>query len=152
MQAAATVEMAQTHVENPEVIYNTLTGDSTFMNLVGTRVFKANNTQLDAISIVTPGADLPAVKSISGLEVIIHDVSNLDRRFYLTNDNNFTTTWKVFLLAWPGATGATLNSAARRIMEIFSNATTIETVPLQDGLGAVAQVLALIPSDSIILD
>ena len=37
-------------------------------------------------------------------------------------------------------------------MELFSNATTLETNPVPSGLGAMAQLLVLIPSDSIILN
>lgn len=142
--------MTQQHASSVEVIYETLTGDEVFMALVGKRVFKTANTEINAISILTPGADLPPIKSTTGLEVIIHDISDLSRRDYITNDIDITVTWRVFLLAWPGATGATLNSAARRIMELFSKASTIETVPTADGLGSIAQVLVLIPSDSVV--
>jgi hypothetical protein len=143
--------VAQQHVDTPEVIYETLTGDEAFIDLVGTITFQAGNTALNAISIVTPGADLPSPKSITGLEVIIHDVSDLERRQYIGSEVDITTTWKVFLLAWPGANGATLNAAARRIMELFSQASTIETTPTPTGLGAIAQLLVLIPSDSAII-
>jgi hypothetical protein len=143
--------MPQQHVDTPEVIYDTLVADATFMALVGSRVFKNADTVLDAISIVTPGAPLPAIKSQAGLEVVIHDITDFQRREYITEDRDFVTTWKVFLLAWEGATGATMNSAARRIMELFSKATTIETNAAPSGLGAIAQLLALVPSDSAIL-
>lgn len=142
--------MAQTKASSPEVIYDTLTSDEDFMSLVGQCIFEAENTELDSISIVTPGAPLPKIKSISGLEVVIHDISDLKRRNYITGDLDITTTWKVFLLAWPPANGSTMNEAARRIMEIFSNATTIETVPTPTGVGAIAQLLVLIPSDSVV--
>lgn len=140
--------MPQQHVDTPEIIYDTLVADTTFMALVGTTVFKNANTELDSISILTPGASLPAIKSQSGLEVIIHDVNELTRRDYITGEYDVVTTWKVFLLAWPSANGATLNSAARRIMELFRGASTIETNPVPSSLGAIAQLLTLIPSDS----
>ena len=143
--------MSQEHVPNPEAIYDTLTSDTTFMAMVGSRVFKASNTQLDAISIVTPGATLPDLKSTTGLEVVIHDISDLSRREYITTDFDIVTVWRVFLLAWPGADGSTLNNAAKRIMQRFSKAITIETSPTPDGLGSIAQMLALIPSDSLIV-
>jgi len=143
--------MPQQHVENPELIYDTLTEDEDFMALVGTRIFKVSDTELDAISIVTPGESLPAIKAQTGLEVIIHDISMLSRREYITEDHDITTVWKVFLLAWPGANGSTLNDAARRIMQLFSKASTLETNPTASGLGAIAQLLVLIPSDSVIL-
>ena len=143
--------MAQQHASSPEVIYDTLTGDMTFMALVGTRTFQAGNTTVDAISIMSPGEKLPSLKATNGLEVIIHDVSQLTRREYVTDEIDITTVWKVYLLAWPGANGVTLNSAATRIMQLFSKATTIETMPTPDGLGATAQLLAFIPSDSVII-
>lgn len=142
--------MAQQHVDTPEIIYNTLTNDTAFMALVGKRIFKSANTELGAISILTPGAPLPAIKTQSGLEVVIHDISALERRDYITDSHDVITTWKVFLLAWPGANGATMNSAARRIMELFSKASTLETNPAPSGLGAIAQLLVLIPSDSVV--
>ena len=142
--------MAQQHADSPSIIYQVLTEDVEFMDLVGTRVFKANNTEINAISITTPGEHLPVMKSQQGLEVIIHDVSQLERREYITNDIDITTTWKVFLIAWQGANGVTLSSAAKRIMELFSKATTLETNPTPTGLGALAQLLVLIPSDSVV--
>lgn len=143
--------MAQDKASSPEAIYDALVADDTFMSFVGQRIFEAGSTVLDAISIVTPGAELPKTKKITGLEVVIHDVSNLGRRNYITGDLDITTTWKVYLLAWPPANGATMNDAARRIMERFSKATTIETVPTPDGLGSTIQLLVLIPSDSVIV-
>jgi capsule polysaccharide modification protein KpsS len=141
--------MAQQRADSPETIYQILSADVDLMQLVGQVVF-VDGTTLDAISITSPGASLPNVKSTTGLEVIIHDVSDLGRREYITDDIDITTTWKVFLVAWPGADGSTLNNAARRIMEMFSKATTIETAPTPQGLGAMVQLLVLIPSDSVV--
>jgi hypothetical protein len=142
--------LTQQHADTPEVIYDTLVADATFMALVGSRLFKGASTALDAISIITPGAPLAAIKSQTGLEVVIHDISDLRRKDYITEDLNVLTTWKVFLLAWEGADGATMNAAARRIMELFSKASTIETNAAPSGLGAIAQLLVLIPSDSVV--
>ena len=143
--------MTQQHANTPETIYETLINDTEFMSFVGKRKFEIGNTELDAISIITPGEKLPKVKSTTGLEVVIHDISNLSRRNYITVDTNITTTWKIFLLAWQGANGTTLSGAATRIMELFSKATTIETNPTPSGLGAMAQLLVLVPSDSVVL-
>lgn len=142
--------MPQQHATSPEVIYDTLTDDAVFMEQVGSRTFRTGDAVLDAISIVTPGEDLPAATKVSGLEVIIHDVSDLGRRDYITNSSDITTTWRVFLVAWPEANGTTLNNAARRMMELFSKAETIETNPTPTGLGAMAQLLVLVPSDSVV--
>jgi hypothetical protein len=144
--------MAQQHVDTPEIIYDTLTSDSVFIDLVGTRTFKAGSTQLDAISILTPGESLPAIKSQQGLEVIIHDVTELGRQDFISDPHNIKTIWKVFLLAWPDANGETLRSAATRIMELFTGSTTIETNPVPSGLGAIAQLLVLIPSEGAVGD
>ena len=143
--------MAQQHAESPEVIYGALVADQTFMDLVGTTTFASGNTTLDAISIVTPGADLPTPTSTTGMEVVIHDIADLGRREYITSDVDITTAWKVFLLAWPGADGGTLNAAGRRMMQLFSKATTIETNPTPSGLGAIVQLLVLVPSDSVVV-
>lgn len=143
--------MAQQHVDSPEIIYETLTSDETFMDLVGKRIFKGSSTQLDAISITTPGENLPPIQEQTGLEVVIHDISQLNRNQYITDEIDITTIWKVFLLAWPGSNGSTLNNAARRIMELFTNATTLETNPTPAGLGSIAQLLVLIPSSSVAL-
>jgi hypothetical protein len=142
--------MAQAHADSPEVIYNALINDNSFMDLVGDWTFEVNNTTLNAISIITPGDKLPELKKVSGLEVMIHDVVNFGRRSYLTGDDDTVMKWKVYLMAWPPANGGTLSAAATRMMEMFSGATTIETAPAPEGIGVIAQVLVMIPSDSII--
>jgi hypothetical protein len=143
--------VVQQRAVSPEVIYQTLAADTVFMELVGSTTFVSGGVTLDAMSIVTPGAELPKISAHEGLEVVIHDVADLSRREYITDEVDITTTWKVFLLAWPNANGKTMNDAARRIMYRFSKATTIETNPVPSGLGAIAQVLVLIPSDSVII-
>lgn len=143
--------MPQQHATSPQVVYDKLAGDATFMALVGTRKFETGDTVLNAISIVSPGEKLPTLKSISGLEVVIHDVANFGRRSYLTGDDDITTSWRVYLMAWPPANGGTLTSAATRIMQLFSGATTINTAATPEGLGVIAQVLVLIPSDSVVI-
>lgn len=142
--------MPQQRATTPEVIYETLTDDATFMALVGNVKFKQATAAIDAISIVTPGQPMPDVESIQGLEVVIHDIAKLERKNYVTDDFNVLPSWKVFLLAWPGANGTTLNSAATRMMELFSNATTIETGAVPVGLGAMAQLLVMVPSTSVV--
>ena len=143
--------MAQQRATSPETIYEVLTDDATFMQLVGQVQFARATSRLPAVSIVTPGATLPEIQSIQGLEVVIHDVANLGRREYIGNEVDITTNWKVFLLAWQGTEPGDLNAAARHIMSRFSKATTIETSPAPQGLGAIAQLLVLVPSDSVII-
>lgn len=143
--------MAQNFATSPQVIYDTLTGDAEFMGYLGEYVFVANNTTLPSITIATPGADLPSLESQSGLEVIIHDAADFDRRNFLTDDSDLRATWKLFLIVREPATGTTMTNAVKRIMEIFGFATSIETVAATDGLKALAQTMVMIPSDSPIL-
>lgn len=143
--------MPQNFATSPKVIYDALTGDTQFMDLVGSYTFTKDSTVLDAITITTPGADLPQLKSVSGLEVIIHDSGDTSNRKYLTDPTEAIITWKLFLIVWPNATGETMTNAAKRIIEIFGHATTIETVATTDGLGSLVQTMVLIPSDSPIL-
>jgi hypothetical protein len=142
--------LPQSHPTTPTAIYDTLLADATFMALVGTRTFEAGNTTLPALSVHTPGADLPKTSSISGLEVLIHDVVPQRRRNYLTGPADITFQWKVYLLAWPPANGSTMTAATTRVLELFSNAESIEVGPTPTGLGSIAQSLILISSDSAI--
>jgi hypothetical protein len=143
--------MGQQHVDTPEVIYETLVDDTEFMSFVGQVTYKDGSTTLDAISIVTPGAPLPAVQSIQGLEVVIHDLTGLSRREYIGDEVDITKQWRVYLLAWDGANGSTIMSAATRAMHLFSKATLIEVSPTPEGIGAIVQSLLLIPSDSVVI-
>jgi hypothetical protein len=144
--------VAQSRANSPEAIYAALTGDTAFMALVGDRTFSGNTTSTKAISIVTPGAPLPALKSQVGLEVVIHDSGTITRKDYLTNSPDTMVMWQVFLIAWPPASGATMTDAARRAMEIFGGATAIQTVPTPEGLNSLVQTLINIPEGSAILD
>lgn len=105
---------------------------------------------LPSISVQSPGSDMPGINKITGLECIIHDTANLRRRqFY--GSTNVETDWKVFLICWEPANGSLMLAASTRLMEIFSGSTTMETVAVADGLGALVQSMALIPSDMPII-
>ena len=141
--------MAQTFPDSPEVIYNTLVGDATFMANIGTYTFLGGDTD-NAISIQTPGRDMPNLKSVAGVECVIHDVSDV-RRMDFYNSTNIEQTWKMFLICWEPAIGSDLNNAVIRASEIFGGATSFETVATADGVGAMVQTMVLIPSDRPIL-
>lgn len=143
--------MSQSFANSPEVIFNALTGDTTFSSYIGTYTFVEGNTQVDSISIVTPGQDLPQLKSQTGLEVVIHDAGDVTRNDWLTDVSEAVITWKVFLIVWPPATGSTMSLAAKRMIEMFSKATAIETLATSQGLGSLVQTMVTIPSDSVIL-
>ena len=141
--------MTQTFPETPEVIYATLAADSTFTDLLGEYVFVGGQTD-QAMSIQSPGGDMPGINRITGLECVIHDAADLRRRqFY--GSTNIETTWRVFLICWEPANGSTMVAAASRALEIFGGSTAIETVAVADGLGALVQTMIQIPSDMPIL-
>lgn len=141
--------MAQTFPENPEVIYATLAADTTFTDLLGEYIFIGGQAS-QAMSIQSPGGDIPGINKITGLECIIHDAADLRRRqFY--GSTNIETTWRVFLICWEPSNGDTMVAAATRVMEIFGGSTAVETVAVADGLGAKVQTMVQIPSDMPIL-
>jgi hypothetical protein len=149
--------VAQTRVDSPESIYNALTSDIEFTSYIGEYLFKGNVAPIDSISIITPGQILPELQSQSGLEVVIHDIGIVTRRDYLTEQaQGWSTveslvTYQVFLIVWPGATGTTMTNAARRMIEMFSGATSIQTVPTPNELTTLVQTQILIPENSTIL-
>ena len=142
--------MAQSFAETPEIIYSTLTGDATFMAQVGECVFESGQT-LPSIQILSPGEDIPSVKSQSGLEVIIQDIGDVNTRKYLTSDPDLLITWKVFLIVWEGSNGSTAMAAVKRLIELFPLATTIQTVANDSVLGSTFQLQARIPRDCPIM-
>ena len=138
--------MAQTFATTPQTIYNVLANDTTFSNYLGTYTF-TNNATNDSIVILTPGVQLPQLKSQVGLECIIHDSGDITRKDYVNDSSEFLTTWKLFLIVWDGATGSTLDAAAKRIMHLFYGSTSIETLAVAEGLGARVQTMIMIPED-----
>lgn len=136
--------MAQTFATTPEIIYNVLSGDTVFSGLLGTYTFTGGETT-DSICILTPGQQLPLLKSQTGLECIIHDSGDIRRTDYVAGDSDFSTTWKVFLVVWDPATGSDLDDAVKRAMHLFYGATSIETLAVPQGLRARVQTMILIP-------
>ena len=142
--------MAQSFPTSAQVIYDTLSADSTFMSFLGSYEFRAGQSA-PALSIITPGQDLPAVKKISGVEVIIHDAANVRRKDYLTSSSDMIIDWSVFFICWEPGTGSDLTGAVSRAMQRFSGSTSIETVAVADGLGAQVQTKLIIDGDMPIL-
>lgn len=146
--------MSQTLVSSPNVIYDTLVGDADFMDIVGTYTFKNGDT-LDAISILTPGATIPSLANISGLEVIIHDVGPVDNISYITNASDAIITWNVYLVLWPPENGQDLTNAITRMIYLFSGAKSIttlqyKTIGVGTSVGAYTQALVTIPQTSVV--
>ena len=120
-------------------------------SLLGTYDLRAGTVPIPAVSIITPGADLPATRKVTGLECVIHDSATIQRRDYVAGASDLVPRWSVYLICWSGANGYDMTRAAMRLMEIFGGATVNETVAVPQGLGALTQMLVSIPSDSPIL-
>ena len=138
--------MAQTFASTPQAIFNVLANDTTFSNYLGTYTFTGGNTA-DSIAILTPGNKLPYLESQAGLECIIHDSGDVQRRDYVNDDSELLTTWKVFLIVWDGSTGSDLDAAVKRAMHLFYGSTSIETLSVSQGLGARVQTMIMIPEN-----
>jgi hypothetical protein len=143
--------MPQSRADSPEIIYDTLVDDEEFSSLIGEYAFVAAKAKKPSVSILSPNESLPRLLSQSGLEVIIHDVGQVTRMDYLTNQSDALISWKVYLIAWPPATGLTITNAASRMIEIFSNATAIELNSVPNEAGALIQSVVLIPNNSAIM-
>ena len=133
-----------------QVIYDTLAADLEFSALIGEYTFKAGQTA-PAMSIVTPGQDLPSIKKISGVEVVIHDAADVKRRDYLTESPYLYIDWKVFFICWEPAKGIDLTAAVARAMQRFAGSMSFETVAVADGIGAQVQTMLIIKGDMPIL-
>lgn len=141
--------MAQTFPKTPEIIYNTIAADAIISPLLGQHEFRGGGSG-PALSIVTPGQDLPSLKTTTGVEVVIHDIADMRRRDYY-DSTAIETIWKVFVICWKPSTGSDVNTVVGQMMRRFSGATSIETIATADGIGAMVQTMVLIPSDKPIL-
>ena len=142
--------MAQTFPTSAQVIYSTLAADTNLAALLGTYTF-AVGSSFPALSVVSPGENLPATRSVSGLECVIHDLGNTQPKNYVSSAADMVVTWQVFLIAWEPATGADLQAATELICSRFANSYSTQTVAVSDGLGALVQNKIVIRSDSPIL-
>lgn len=139
--------MAQTFPTTAQAIYDVLAGDAVFTNLLGTYEFKAGQ-QTTAISIVSAGEDLPALRNVSGVECVIQDAGNFISNEYVTGDApRLTIEWSVFLVAWEPAKGSNLQVAAEQACSNFYGSQAVQTVATADGLGSLVQTKLIIRSD-----
>ena len=143
--------MAQQFPTSAQAIYDVLASDSEFMGMLGSYQFKAGQ-QVPALSIVTPGADIPSLRNVSGIECVIQDSASFTRNEYITKDQaRLTITWAVFLVAWEPATGADMQAATEKASSRFLGSQAVQTVAVADGLGAQVQTKLQIRSDMPIL-
>jgi hypothetical protein len=139
---------------SPDVIFDTLTGDTQFMSYVGTYTF-LDSTELDAISVLTPGSSIKSLSNVTGLEVIIHDVGPVDSISYIDGPSDAIVTWNVYLVLWPPENGDDLTNAIKRMIYLFSGAKSINTLVYKvagigTSAGAYTQALVTIPQTSVI--
>ena len=143
--------MAQQFPTTAQAIYDVLAADATFTGLLGTYEFRAGQT-VTAISIVSAGEDMPALRNVQGVECIIQDAGDFTKNEYISNDAaRLTVNWSVFLVAWEPAKGSDLQAAAERACSRFLGSQAIQTVAVSDGLGALVQTKVIIRSDMPIL-
>ena len=138
--------MAQQFPLTAKDIYDVLSTDAIFTGLLGSYDFKTGQGPLTALSVVSAGEDLPALRNVQGIECVIQDAGNTEQMNYLTGDDDLTTTWSVFLIAWDPAKGSDLQAATNRIMRRFHGAQAVQTVATSDGIGSLVQNKILIKS------
>ena len=145
--------MAQQFPTTAQVIYDVLAADSDFLAMLGSYNFRGNSSgEIPALSVVTAGEDMPALRRVQGVECIIQDAGNTFASNYLTGDApRLTTTWSVFLVAWEGSTGAEVQVASEHILRRFTGSKSYQTVATPDGLGSLVQTKIEIKSDMPIL-
>ena len=144
--------MAQQFPTTAQVIYETLAADATFTGLLGTYEFRAGELTT-ALSIVSAGEDMPALRNVQGVECIIQDAGNMQTFEYLSGEAPRTRiTWMVFLVCWEPAKGSDLQAAVQRACSRFLGSTSVQTVATSDGLGSLVQTKIQIMSDMPILD
>jgi hypothetical protein len=141
----------QTFPTSAQVIYDTLAADATFLGYLGSYDFKTGQGPITALSIVSPGEDMPSLRNVEGVECIIQDTGEIQPQNYLTDDPYMVTTWSLFLVAWEPAKGDSIQVAAQHVMSRFAGAQSVQTVATTDGLGSLVQTKVMIKSNMPIL-
>lgn len=142
--------MSQQLATSAQVIYETLVADTTFTDMLGEYEW-ASGGAATALSIVSPGDNLPGAKGVDGVECIINDVGNMKPSYKYDGLINSGTTWNIFLVAWGSATGADVQQAAEHLSSRFPGAFSLDTTATPDGLGAIVQTMVQVRSDMPIL-
>ena len=142
--------MAQQLATSARVIYETLASDNTFSSFLGAYSW-ASGGSAAAISIVSPGENIPGAKGVNGVECIINDVGNMSPQYKYDGLITSGVTWNVFLIAWGDATGADVQQAAEHLVSRFPGSFSIDTTATPDGLGSIVQTMVQIRSNMPIL-
>ena len=142
--------MAQQFPVSAQVIDNTLVADASFVSAIGAYTF-TDQSQLPAVTILTPGTDLPSLSKITGVEVVIHDTGDYTTTSYVAGGAETMTKWSVFVICWAGATGENMQAVTQIICSHFMDSYSIQTVAAADGVGAAVQTKIVILSDKPII-
>ena len=142
--------MSQSFPNNVKTIYETISQDTDITDRLGNYEFtqKIGTKGGTAISVLSPGQDLPSIRKVSGVECVIQDVGDFTKHEYLSGDKpTYAITWNVFLIVWEPSTGQDMLHAAEKICNRFLGAEAVQTVAASDGIGAQAQMKIIIKSD-----
>lgn len=142
--------MAQQLATSAQVIYETLVLDATFSSFLGTYGWSSGGSAV-ALSIVSPGENIPGAKGVDGVECIINDVGNMIPEYKYDGLISSGTVWNVFLIAWGSATGADVQQAAEHLVSRFPGSFSVDTTATPDGLGSIVQTMVQIRSNMPIL-
>ena len=138
--------MTQNYPTSAKVIFDVLSSDTSITDKLGQYDFRAGQSA-PAISIVSPGQDLPATRKVSGLEVVVQDVGEIRYMNYMSKDPSYAkVTWQVFVIAWSPSNGAELQELSLSICSKFLNSEAIQVIATPDGAGALVQNKILIYS------
>lgn len=138
--------MTQNYPTSAKIVFDVLSSDTNITDKLGQYEFRAGQST-PAISIVSPGEDLPATRKVSGLEVVVQDVGEIRYMNYLSGDAPYAkTAWQVFVIAWAPSNGADLQELSLAICGRFLNSEAIQVIATPDGAGALVQNKILIHS------
>lgn len=139
--------MSQQFPTSGSAIYEALASDTVFTDMLGEYSFKGNTDPLTALSVVSPGQDLPSLRRVTGVECVIHDIGTSYSQNYLTDAPYIVTTFSVFCILWEPANGSDLQRVVNHLLGRFVGASSIETVATPDGLGSLVQSKVFIESN-----
>lgn len=138
--------VVQVFPTSAKIIYDAIVADSAIMAKVGTYTFREGTTN-DAISIVSPGQDLPALRNVSGVEIVLHDTGESETKDYLTDPSYVMIRFAVFVIAWESADGADVQEIVNLILKKFQGSRTDYIAATSDGLGSLVQSKIIIRSE-----
>ena len=139
--------MSQQFPTSGSAIYEALSSDVAFTDLLGEYRFKGNTGPLTALSVVSPGQDLPSLRKVTGIECIIQDIGTSTSQNYLTDAPYIVTSFSVFCILWEPANGSDLQEVVNYLLRRFVGSSSVETVATPDGLGSLVQSKVIIKSN-----